>query len=248
MSNRLAKKRILVTAAAQGIGRASSLAFAAEGADVIATDINFEKLNELSSVKGITVKKLDVTDKDQISAVAKEIGNIDVLFNVAGYVPHGTVLECDEDTWDRTMDINVKSMYLMIRAFLPGMLSCGKGNIINTSSVASYKKGVVLRFAYQTSKAAVIGLTKSITADFCSKGIRCNCILPGTVDTPSLRERISSTSSLGPEETLKMFEARSPVGRFGKAEEIAKLAVYLASDESDYVNGAEMVIDGAWSL
>lgn len=245
---RLSDKRILVTAAAQGIGRASAIAFAKEGAKVIATDINFEKLKELSEIEGITVKPLDVTKKCDIEAICKEIGPVDTLFNVAGYVAHGTVLDCDEETWDRTMTINVKSMYFMIQSVLPDMLKHGKGNIINMSSVASHKKGVVMRCAYQTSKAAVVGLTKSIAADFGPKGVRCNCILPGTVNTPSLRERIAQTPSMTPDEAFKMFEARTPKGRFAKAEEIASLAVYLASDESDFVNGSELIIDGGWSL
>lgn len=244
---RLENKKILVTAAAQGIGRASALAFAEEGAEVIATDINVEKLKELSDKKGITIRKLDVTNKSEIEQLAKEIGRVDVLFNVAGWVPHGSVLDVDEESWDRAMNINVKSMLFTIQSFLPAMISHGKGNIINMSSVASSRKGTVLRCAYQTSKAAVVGLTKSVSSDFCSKGIRCNCIQPGTIDTPSLRDRISTNSEMTPEESMKMFQARSPVGRFGKAEEVAKLALYLASDESDFVHGTEMVIDGAWS-
>ncbi|XP_039266940.2 dehydrogenase/reductase SDR family member 6-like [Styela clava] len=244
---RLQNKKILVTAAAQGIGRASALAFAEEGAEVIATDINFDKLKELSGTKGITVKKLDVTKVSEIEELSREIGRVDVLFNVAGWVAHGSVLDCNEEIWDRSMEINVKSMFLTIRCFLPSMISHGKGNIINMSSVASSRKGTLLRCAYQTSKAAVVGLTKSISADFCSKGIRCNCIQPGTIDTPSLRDRIASNSEMDPEESMKMFQARSPIGRFGKAEEVAKLAVFLASDESDFIHGTEMVIDGAWS-
>lgn len=240
---RLDNKIAIVTAAAQGIGRASAIAFAEAGATVIATDINEEKLKELSSIKGITVRKLDATKKDEIESLAKEFDRVDVLFNVVGIVPHGTLLDCDEATWDLTMNVNVKSMYFMSRAFLPKMLAAKKGNIINMSSVASSRKGVAVRCVYQTSKAAVVGLTKSIAADFCSQGIRCNCIQPGTIDTPSLNVRLGSDI-----EVRKMFESRSPVGRFGTAEEIAMLAVYLASDESDFVNGSEMVIDGAWSL
>lgn len=245
---RLSGKKVLVTAAAQGIGRASAVAFAKEGAEVIATDINMEKLNELKEINGITVKKLNVMNKPEIEALSKEIGRIDILFNVAGFVHHGTVLDCTEEAWDFSMQLNVKSMFLMIKAFLPSMLDHGKGNIINMSSVAAVKKGVPVRCVYQTTKAAVVGLTKSVAADFCSKGIRCNCIMPGTVDTPSLRDRITTNSKMDQEESMKMFQSRSPVGRFGSADEIAKLAVYLASDESDYVNGTEMIIDGCWSL
>ena len=245
---RLLGKKILVTAAAQGIGRASVIAFAEEGAEVIATDVNAEKLEELRNIKGITIRKLDVTKRPDIEALAKEIGRVDVLFNVAGFVHHGTILDCTDEAWDFSMQLNVKSMYLMIQSFLPLMLSHGKGNIINMSSVAAVKKGVPVRCVYQTSKAAIVGLTKSVAADFCSKGIRCNCIMPGTVDTPSLRDRINSNSKMNMEESMKMFQARSPVGRFATAEEISKLAVYLSSDESDYVNGTEMIIDGCWSI
>ncbi|KAM9449988.1 dehydrogenase/reductase SDR family member 6 isoform 1-T2 [Clarias gariepinus] len=243
---RLDGKVIVLSAAAQGIGRAAALAFAKEGAQVIATDINGGKLKELDGTPGIRTKVLDVTKKDQVEALAKDLERVDVLFNVAGFVHHGTILDCEESDWDFTMNLNVRSMYLMIRAFLPKMLAHKSGNIINMASVASSIKGVVNRCVYSTSKAAVIGLTKSVAADFLDRGIRCNCICPGTVDTPSLRERIQARPD--PEQAFKDFMARQKIGRMCTAEEVAHLCVYLASDESGYVTGAEHVIDGGWSL
>ncbi|KAK3523246.1 hypothetical protein QTP86_025975 [Hemibagrus guttatus] len=249
---RLDGKVIVLSAAAQGIGRAAALAFAKEGAQVIATDINEEKLKELAGTAGIRTKKLDVTKQDEVEALAAELERVDVLFNVAGFVHHGTILECSESDWDFTMNLNVRSMYLMIRAFLPKMLARRSGNIINMASVASSIKGtrrlycVVNRCVYSTSKAAIIGLTKSVAADFLEQGIRCNCICPGTVDTPSLRERIQARPD--PEQAFKDFMARQRIGRMCTAEEVAHLCVYLASDESGYVTGAEHVIDGGWSL
>ncbi|NP_001187705.1 dehydrogenase/reductase SDR family member 6 [Ictalurus punctatus] len=243
---RLDGKVIVLSAAAQGIGRAAALAFAKEGAQVIATDLNGEKLKELDGTPGIRTQVLDVTKKEQVEALAKELERVDVLFNIAGFVHHGTVLDCEESDWDFTMDLNVRSMYLMIRAFLPQMLARRSGSIINMASVASSIKGVVNRCVYSTSKAAVIGLTKSVAADFLEQGIRCNCICPGTVDTPSLRERIQSRPD--PEQAFKDFMARQKIGRMCTAEEVAHLCVYLASDESGYVTGAEHVIDGGWSL
>ncbi|KAE8630712.1 hypothetical protein XENTR_v10000929 [Xenopus tropicalis] len=189
---RLDGKVIVLSAAAQGIGRAAAIAFVNEGAQVIATDINETKLKELEAYKGIQTRVLDVTKKDQIEKLCKEIDRVDVLFNVAGFVHHGTILDCAEADWDFTMNVNVRSMYLMIKTFLPKMLAQKSGNIINMSSVASSIKGVVNRCVYSTSKAAVIGLTKSVASDFIEQGIRCNCICPGTVDTPSLRERIQA--------------------------------------------------------
>ncbi|KAG8454141.1 hypothetical protein GDO86_000691 [Hymenochirus boettgeri] len=243
---RLDGKVILLSAAAQGIGRAAAIAFAKEGARVIATDINEEKLKELESYKGIQTRILDVTKKEQIENLCKEIDRIDVLFNVAGFVHHGTILDCEEADWDFTMNVNVRSMYFMIKAVLPKMLAQKSGNIINMSSVASSIKGVVNRCVYSTSKAAVIGLTKSVASDFIEQGIRCNCICPGTVDTPSLRERIQARPD--PEQALKDFLARQKTGRLATAEEVAHLCVYLASDESAYVTGNECIIDGGWSL
>ncbi|XP_053317529.1 dehydrogenase/reductase SDR family member 6 isoform X2 [Spea bombifrons] len=243
---RLDGKVILLSAAAQGIGRAAAIAFAKEGAQVIATDTNDVKLKELESYQGIRTRVLDVTKKEQIEKLCQEIDRIDVLFNVAGFVHHGTILDCEEKDWDFTMNLNVRSMYLMIKTFLPKMLAQKSGNIINMSSVASSIKGVVNRCVYSTSKAAVIGLTKSVAADFIEQGIRCNCICPGTVDTPSLRERIQARPN--PEQALKDFLARQKTGRMATAEEVAYLCVYLASDESAYITGNEHIIDGGWSL
>ncbi|KAF4071313.1 hypothetical protein AMELA_G00271780 [Ameiurus melas] len=243
---RLDGKVIVLSAAAQGIGRAAALAFAKEGAQVIATDLNGEKLKELDGTPGIRTRVLDVTKKEQVEALAKELERVDVLVNIAGFVHHGTVLDCEESDWDFTMNLNVRSMYLMIRAFLPQMLARRSGNIMNMASVASSIKGVMNRCVYSTSKAAVIGLTKSVAADYLEQGIRCNCICPGTVDTPSFRERIQARPD--PEQAFKDFMARQKIGRMCTAEEVAHLCVYLASDESGYVTGAEHVIDGGWSL
>ncbi|XP_075356773.1 dehydrogenase/reductase SDR family member 6 isoform X2 [Mycteria americana] len=212
---RLDGKIILLSAAAQGIGRAAAIAFAKEGAKVIATDINESKLQELEKYPGIQIRVLDVTKKEQIENLAKETERIDVLCNVAGFVHHGTILECEEQDWNFTMNLNVRSMYLMIKTFLPKMLKQKSGNIINMSSVASSIKGVVNRCVYSTSKAAVIGLTKSVASDFIEQGIRCNCICPGTVDTPSLQERIQARPN---------------------------------PEQSAYVTGNELIIDGGWSL
>ncbi|XP_069487075.1 dehydrogenase/reductase SDR family member 6 isoform X2 [Ambystoma mexicanum] len=243
---RLEGKVIVLSAAAQGIGRATAIAFAKEGATVIATDIHAAKLKELEEYSGIQTRVLDVTKKEEIENLAKEIEKIDVLVNIAGFVHHGTILDCSEADWDFTMNLNVRSMYLMVKAFLPKMLAQKSGNIINMSSVASSIKGVVNRCVYSTSKAAVIGLTKSVAADFIDRGIRCNCVCPGTVDTPSLRERIQARPN--PEQALKDFLDRQKTGRMATAEEVAHLCVYLASDESSYVTGGEHIIDGGWSL
>ncbi len=250
MTNRLAGKTAVVTAAAQGIGRATVEAFLAEGARVIATDINETLLAELANLPNCTVRKLDVTSDAEVTALAAEVGAIHVLFNCAGYVHHGTILDCDTAAWNVSFDLNVGSMYRTIRAFLPSMLANGGGSIINMASAASSIKGVPVRFAYGTTKAAVIGLTKSISADFVAQGIRCNAICPGTVESPSLRGRIAdqaSSSGKSDEDIRKMFVARQPIGRVGKAEEIAALAVYLASDESAFTSGTNQIIDGGWS-
>uniref|UniRef100_A0A8C5Q0N8 Dehydrogenase/reductase SDR family member 6 n=1 Tax=Leptobrachium leishanense TaxID=445787 RepID=A0A8C5Q0N8_9ANUR len=238
---RLDGKVILMSAAAQGIGRAAAIAFSKEGAQVIATDINEEKLKELESYEGIKIRVLDVTKREQIEKLCQEIDRVDVLFNVAGFVHHGTILDCEEADWDFTMNLNVRSMYLMIKTFLPKMLTQKSGTIINMSSVASSIKGVVNRCVYSTSKAAIIGLTKSVAADFLEQGIRCNCICPGTVDTPSLRERIQARPN--PEQALKDFLARQRTGRMATAEEVAHLCVYLASDEVSC-----LVLGGDWGL
>ncbi|NXI06086.1 BDH2 dehydrogenase, partial [Pachycephala philippinensis] len=244
---RLEGKIILLSAAAQGIGRAAAIAFAKEGAKVIATDINESKLQELGQYPGIQIRVLDVTKKEQIENLAKEIEKIDVLCNIAGFVHHGTILECEEQDWDFTMNLNVRSILPSSDvSTLLQMLKQKSGNIINMSSVASSIKGVVNRCVYSTSKAAVIGLTKAVAADFIEQGIRCNCICPGTVDTPSLQERIEARPN--PEQALKDFLARQKTGRMATAEEVAHLFVYLASDESAYVTGNELIIDGGWSL
>ncbi|MGS0741715.1 SDR family oxidoreductase [Glaciimonas sp. GG7] len=250
MTNRLAGKTALITAAAQGIGRATAEAFLREGARVIATDINETLLAELAGLPNCIVRKLDVTNNAEIIAIAAEFGAIDVLFNCAGYVHHGTILECDEKSWNFSYDLNVGSMYRMIRAFLPAMLANGGGSIVNMSSAASSIKGVPVRFAYGATKAAVIGLTKSVAADFVGQGIRCNAICPGTIESPSLRGRIaeqSHNSGQSDEQVRQGFVARQPMGRLGKAEEIAALALYLASDESSFTTGTSQIIDGGWS-
>lgn len=243
---RLAGKRTLVTAAAQGIGRAAALAFAAEGAEVWATDIDSDKLRGLNGERGVHVRRLDVTDGGAVRSLAQELGTLDVLFNCAGTVHHGTILDCEEEDWDFTFDVNVKSMYRTIRAFLPTMIDGGGGSIINMSSAASSVKGAPNRFAYGASKAAVIGLTKAIAIDFVTHGIRCNAICPGTVRTPSWEARAAAAPD--PARALEDFIARQPMGRLGEAEEIAALCVYLASDESAYTTGAIHPIDGGWSI
>lgn len=243
MPQPLAGKVALVTAAAQGIGRATAERFAEAGARVVATDINADLL---AGLQGCDSRLLDVTDSAAIAALAKELGAVDVLFNCAGFVHHGTVLECGEDAWDFSFNLNAKAMYRTIRAFLPAMLAAGGASIINMASVASSLKGVPNRFAYGASKAAVIGLTKAVAADFVAQGIRCNAICPGTVDTPSLQERLRATGDY--EQALKDFTARQPLGRLGTAAEIAELALYLASDASAYTTGQCHVIDGGWSI
>ncbi|XP_072035913.1 dehydrogenase/reductase SDR family member 6-like [Amphiura filiformis] len=241
---RLDGKVAIVTAAAQGIGRAVAEAFGREGARVIATDINMDILSELKGKPGIEIRKLDVTKKEEIEALAAEIDRLDILFNCAGYVHHGTILDADEKMWDFSFDLNIKSMYLTCRQFLPKMIAVKSGCIINMASVASSIKGAPNRCVYGATKAAVIGLTKGIAADFVGQGIRCNCICPGTVDTPSLRARINAQPD--PEQALKTFLARQPSGRLGKAEEVANLAVFLASDEASFCNGSEYKVDGGW--
>lgn len=243
---RLKGKTCVVTAAGQGIGAATARAFARQGARVWATDVDAGKLEALAGVEGITARALDVLDKAAIGRLAAEVGPADVLFNCAGFVHHGTVLDATDEQWQFAFDLNVRSMFWTIQAFLPGMLERGAGSIVNMSSAASSVKGAALRFIYGTTKAAVIGLTKSVAVDYVSKGIRCNAICPGTVQTPSLDERISALG--GGTDARQFFLQRQPTGRFGAADEIAALATYLASDESAFTTGTVNVIDGGWSV
>jgi 2-keto-3-deoxy-L-fuconate dehydrogenase len=246
MSGRLAGKTAVVTAAGQGIGRATAIAFAGEGAVVWATDLNEQALAALSQDRGeVRTRRLDVCSSQDVNDLAGEVGALDVLFNCAGFVHHGTILECEEKDWDFSFDLNVKSMYRTCRAFLPAMLKAGKGSIINMSSAASSIKGVPNRFVYVSTKAAVIGLTKAIAADFIRRGIRCNAICPGTVQTPSLDQRIAAQGDV--EKARAEFIARQPMGRLGSPEEIASLAVYLASDESRFTTGQTHIIDGGFT-
>jgi len=249
-ASRLAGKTALVTAAGQGIGRATALAFAREGARVIATDINAALLQSVAAECGCSTHRLDVTDAAAISAAALELGGVDVLFNGAGFVHSGTVLDCTEAEWAFGFELNVRSQFRMIKAFLPGMLGRGGGSIINMASVASSIKGAPNRFVYGATKAAVIGLTKAVAADFVAKGIRCNAICPGTVESPSLRERIAAGAQASGQ-TLAQVEAsyiaRQPMGRLGRSEEVAALAVYLASDDAAFTTGTAQIVDGGWS-
>ena len=238
---RLAGKTALVTAAAQGIGRATVEAFLREGASVIAADIRTEALEGL---EGVTVRQLDVTDREAVKAIAEEFPTVDVLYNCAGFVHAGTILDCDEDAWDFSNALNVTAQYRMIRAFLPRMIENGGASIINMSSVCSSIKAVPNRFAYGATKAAVVGLTKSVASDFVTKGIRCNAICPGTVETPSLLQRLRDTGDF--DKAYGEFTARQAMGRFGRVEELAALAIYLASDESAFTTGTINVIDGGW--
>jgi len=241
-------KRVLITAAGQGIGLASARAFAAAGAEVIATDI---AIGALQDEPGLTALQLDVTSAQAIAALSEQVGAVDVLFNCAGYVHAGSILDCDEAAWERSLQLNVTAMYRMIRATLPGMLARSGGSIINMASVASSIKGVPNRCAYTASKAAVVGLTKAVAADYIAQGIRCNAICPGTVDSPSLRSRIAEQAALqgvAKEQVYGQFVARQPMGRLGNAEEIARLVLYLGSDASSYTTGALHVIDGGMSI
>jgi 2-keto-3-deoxy-L-fuconate dehydrogenase len=240
---KLKGKTCLITAAAQGIGRATAEMMINEGARVIATDINGDAL---ANLHGAESHVLDVLDADAIHAVAKKTGPVDVLFNCAGFVHNGSVMESTEDEWDFAFSLNVKAMYRMIRAYLPGMLEAKSGSIINMSSVASSLKGVPSRCLYSVTKAAVIGLTKSVAADYVSQGIRCNAICPGTVDTPSLHERLKATGDY--KKAMKDFVARQPMGRLATAQEIANLATYLASDDAGFTTGQTHIIDGGWAI
>jgi 2-keto-3-deoxy-L-fuconate dehydrogenase len=250
MPPRLAGKTAFLTAAAHGIGRATALAFAREGARVIATDVDQAGLDALARECGASVRILDVTDAAAIAATAREVGDIQVLFNAAGVVHAGTVLDYSEADWELAFDLNARSMARTIRAFLPGMLAQGGGSIVNIASVAGSVKGVPNRFVYAASKAAVIGLTKAVAADFVTQRVRCNAICPGTVDSPSLKQRIAAqarSSGKSEAEVKAMFVARQPMGRLGTADEIAALAVYLASDEAAFTTGSVMIADGGMS-
>ena len=254
MTDRLAGKTAFITAAGQGIGRATAEAFVREGARVVATDINEDALAELARATGCETRRLDVTDANAVLAASIEANaksTVNVLFNAAGFVHHGTILDCDEVSFDFSIDLNVRAMYRVTRAFLPPMLKAGGGSIVNVASAASSIKGVPNRFVYTATKAAVIGMTKSIAADFVSRGIRCNAICPGTVESPSLRQRIDAQAKASSQTLADVeaaFVARQPMGRLGTAAEIAALAVYLASDESAFTTGTTQVIDGGWSI
>jgi 2-keto-3-deoxy-L-fuconate dehydrogenase len=245
MPGRLHGKTAIITAAAQGIGRATVEAFAREGARVWALDINDARLADLAALPGVTTRRLDLRDAAAIAATVADIGPVDALFNCAGFVHSGTILDCDDDAFDVSVDLNVKSMHRMIRAVLPGMLEKGGGSIVNMASVASSVKAVPNRYVYSLTKAAVIGLTKAVAADFISRGIRCNVVCPGTVESPSLEERLRAQGDYAT--TRAAFVARQPIGRLGKPEEIAELVVYLTSDAAGYTTGAVHVIDGGWA-
>ncbi|NYZ11734.1 SDR family oxidoreductase [Azospirillum sp. RWY-5-1] len=242
---RLQGKTAVITAAAQGIGRATVEAFSREGATVWATDINEAKLADLAGLPGVTVRRLDVLDTAAVNAFAAEAGPVDTLFNCAGFVHAGSILDCTDAEFDFAIDLNVRSMHRTIRAFLPGMLERGKGSIVNMSSVASSVKAVPNRYAYSMTKAAVIGLTKSVAADVIARGVRVNAICPGTVESPSLEDRLRAQGDY--EKARAAFIARQPIGRIGKPEEIAELVTYLASDAAGYTTGAIHIIDGGWA-
>lgn len=246
MAGRLAGKTAFITAAAQGIGRGAALAFAREGAKVWATDVNAKALADLEGRDGIRTRVLDVLDEAAVAKAAAEAGPVDVLFNCAGYVAHGSILDCSNKDWEFSFNLNVRSMFWVTKAFLPGMLKKGGGSIINMSSIASSVKGLPNRFAYGATKAAVVGLTKSVAADYVKQGIRCNCIGPGTVDTPSLGERINAFAD--PVQARKDFIARQPMGRLGSVEDITGILVFLASDESLFATGNMYSIDGGMTI
>ena len=247
MNKRLENKNVIITAAGQGIGKATAIAFHNEGANVIATDINEGTLEILNKeYPNIKVKKLDSTDKDVVEKFSESLDKVDILFNAVGFVHHGTILDCDEKDWDFSFNVNIKSMYFMTKSILPKMIKQNKGNVINVSSIASSLKGLPNRFVYGTTKAAIIGFTKSIASDFLKNNIRCNAIAPGTVHTPSWEERVQAADN--PDQAKKDFIARQPMGRLGTPEEIATLAIYLASDESDFITGITHSIDGGMSI
>jgi len=247
MTGRLAGKLAVLTAAGAGIGRATAEAFVREGAHVVATDIDPDALAKIDADR----RRLDVRSGEEVAALARALGPIDVLFNCAGFVHHGSVLECSDEDWDFSFDLNVKSMHRTIRAFLPGMLEKGGGSIVNVASAASSVKGIANRYAYGATKAAVIGLSKAVAADFIRRGVRCNAICPGTVESPSLEGRIAALSrATGQtvEAVRQGFVDRQPMGRLGRPEEVAALAVYLASDESAFTTGQVHLVDGGWAM
>lgn len=244
MAGRLQGKRAFVTAASAGIGRACAIAFAREGAHVFASDIDESAFADLQKAGVAEAFKLDVLSTEAVNAVAQRIGAIDVLLNAAGYVHHGTVLDCDDKAWDFSFDLNVKSMHRTIKAFLPAMLAHGGGSIVNIASAAGVLKAAPNRYVYGATKAAVAALTRAVAADFITRGIRCNCICPGTIETPSMLGRAAAQGPDG----MRNFVARQPLGRLGTADEIALLAVYLASDESSFTTGGAHVADGGWTL
>ncbi|MGB3720429.1 MAG: NAD(P)-dependent oxidoreductase [Proteobacteria bacterium] len=250
MGKRLEGKTAFCTASGAGIGRATAIAFAREGARVIATDIDPKKLEGLEKEGVAECLQLDVRDTAAVEAMAKQFSPVDILFNAAGFVHHNTVLDCTDEEWDFAFDLNVRSMHRTIKAFLPGMLEKGGGSIINVASGAGSIRGVPNRYVYGATKAAVIGLTKSVAVDFIRKGIRCNAICPGTIQSPSLEERIAALGKQvgGVEKARQMFIDRQPMGRLGTPEEVAALAVYLASDESAFTTGTTMLVDGGFAL
>jgi len=244
MAGRLQGKRAFITAAGAGIGRACAIAFAREGASVVATDLDEKALADLKANGVQEVARLDVRDTSAVNATATRVGKVDILLNAAGFVHNGTVLDCSEDDWDLSFDLNVKSMHRTIKAFLPAMLAGGGGSIVNISSAAGVFKAAPNRYVYSATKAAIAALTRSVAADFVARGIRCNAICPGTIETPSMLGRAAALGAGGRE----MFVSRQPMGRLGTAEEIAALAVYLASDESAFTTGVAHIIDGGWTL
>ena len=246
MSGRLTGKTAFITAAGQGMGKAAAIGFAAEGAKVWATDLNPGPLQALAGVAGISTRQLDATDEGAIAKLAAEVGAIDVLLNCAGFVHHGSILDCAPADWDFSMNVNLRSMYLVTRAFLPGMLAKQGGSIINMASIASSIKGLPNRCVYGTSKAAVIGLTKSIAADYVKQGVRCNAVCPGTIDTPSLADRINALPD--PVQARKDFIARQPMGRLGTVDDMVPLFIYLASDESAFATGTTFSVDGGMTI
>jgi 2-keto-3-deoxy-L-fuconate dehydrogenase len=251
MAGRLKGKTVLVTAAGQGMGRAAAIAMAREGAKVFASDINKDALAEVKGqARGIKTYLLDVTKPKQVAKIIEKTGPVDVLFNCSGYVHHGTIMDCDDAAWDFSFELNVRAQYRMAKAVIPGMLERGGGSIINMASVVSSIKGAPARFVYGATKAAVIGMTRSIAIDFIKQNIRCNAICPGTIDTPSLRQRVEKLGEQmgGYDKAREWFLSRQPTGKLADADDVAPLIVWLASDESSFVTGQNHIIDGGWSI